>query len=131
MTAGDFAKCSTIGAHRAPLQMNDLSICVPTPLIHDLAWTLPPAEVVGLATQRHHANPELLRIAARGSDNRNDVSILQRFASHAGAAESRRPSPLDGPAPDLILAVRRLNMDKRVRIPEEKRDELSFDLYGA
>src|SRR5882672_5107769 len=85
-------------------------------LIEGFAGTPAPVEAVGVALQVLHPQAMVGRVAARVADDRNRVADVERLVRQALIAELRGAAPLDGPALELTLVVRRLDVHERMGV---------------
>ena len=67
------------------------------------------------------------RVPARIAGHNDVVPGVQRFSRHALAIELAAGAPLNGPALNLAILVRSLDVYERVRVSEEELNEVPFD----
>src|SRR5215471_9835626 len=91
-----------------------VEIAAPLPAVR---WTLNAAQ----------AEAVIFRIASRITADDHVVARLQGLACHALLGQLQHGAPLDSIAHAVALSILRFHMHQRMRVPEEKLDELTFD----
>src|SRR5436190_17425384 len=100
-------------------------------LVEGLAGIPSPLEAVSRTAQILHADTVIVRVSARVARDRHDVADAQRLVRDALARQLACAAPLDGPALQRAVLVRRFYVHERVRVAEHELQQLTLDFRRA
>src|SRR5262245_50077612 len=86
-----------------------------------------PFPAIGRTRNGLHTQPMVRRVTTGIACDDHVIAGVQRFARHTLTVQLTASAPLDGPPLDLAFLVRSLDVNERVRITEEKLDEVTLN----